>query len=62
MGIDSQLKALQEQLSQLDRHENELLHKKKVLSELKVKKRQLEQKIRTKQDRYAYCTHTTNCT
>uniref|UniRef100_A0A8C9TFA4 Structural maintenance of chromosomes protein 5 n=1 Tax=Scleropages formosus TaxID=113540 RepID=A0A8C9TFA4_SCLFO len=41
---------LQEQQSQLDRRDNELLRRKKMLSEMKGKKRQLEQKISAKQD------------
>ena len=49
--IDERMKALQKQASTLDRSENELLAEKKKLSELKGKKRQLEQKISTKEDR-----------
>lgn len=49
--IDERMKALQKQASTLDRRENELLSEKKKLSELKGKKRQLEQKISTKEDR-----------
>ncbi|CAL1606066.1 unnamed protein product [Knipowitschia caucasica] len=48
--IDEQQKALQKEAAALDRHDNELLAKKKELSELKGKKRQLEQKISTKLD------------
>lgn len=46
------MKALQAESTALDRRDNELLVEKKRLSELKGKKRQLEQKISTKQDRY----------
>lgn len=46
------MKALQVESAALDRRDNELLLEKKRLSELKGKKRQLEQKISTKQDRY----------
>ncbi|XP_018602526.1 structural maintenance of chromosomes protein 5 [Scleropages formosus] len=49
-AIDAQIKTLQEQQSQLDRRDNELLRRKKMLSEMKGKKRQLEQKISAKQD------------
>lgn len=49
--IDERLKALQKEIVGLDRRDNELLAEKKQLSELKGKKRQLEQKISTKQDR-----------
>lgn len=49
--IDERMEALQKELTALDRRDNELLAEKKRLSELKVKKRQLEQKISTKQDR-----------
>uniref|UniRef100_A0A673CPA9 Structural maintenance of chromosomes protein 5 n=1 Tax=Sphaeramia orbicularis TaxID=375764 RepID=A0A673CPA9_9TELE len=48
--IDNRIKALQKEASALDRRDNELLAEKKRLSELKGKKRQLEQKISTKQD------------
>uniref|UniRef100_A0A3Q3MHI9 Structural maintenance of chromosomes protein 5 n=1 Tax=Labrus bergylta TaxID=56723 RepID=A0A3Q3MHI9_9LABR len=48
--IDERLKALQKEAASLDRRDNELLAEKKKLSELKGKKRQLEQKISTKQD------------
>lgn len=51
--IDERLKALQRETAALDRRDNELLAEKKKLSELKGKKRQLEQKISTKQDRSA---------
>ncbi|KAM3617031.1 uncharacterized protein V6R79_001296 [Siganus canaliculatus] len=49
-AIDERLKALQKEITALDRRENELLAEKKKLLELKGKKRQLEQKIGTKQD------------
>ena len=49
--IDERMKALQKEAAALDRRDNELLAEKKHLSELKGKKRQLEQKITTKQDR-----------
>lgn len=45
------MKALEKEAAALDRKENELLSEKKRLSELKGKRRQLEQKISTKQDR-----------
>ncbi|XP_041860564.1 structural maintenance of chromosomes protein 5 [Melanotaenia boesemani] len=48
--ISERMKALQKDGASLDRSENELLAEKKKLSELKGKKRQLEQKISTKQD------------
>ncbi|CAJ1085313.1 structural maintenance of chromosomes protein 5 [Xyrichtys novacula] len=48
--IDERMKALQRDAAALDRQDNELLTEKKQLSELKGKKRQLEQKISTKQD------------
>uniref|UniRef100_A0A7N8XCS4 Structural maintenance of chromosomes protein 5 n=1 Tax=Mastacembelus armatus TaxID=205130 RepID=A0A7N8XCS4_9TELE len=48
--IDEQMKALQKEAAVLDRRDNELLAEKKHLCELKGKKRQLEQKISTKQD------------
>ncbi|XP_051807111.1 structural maintenance of chromosomes protein 5 [Acanthochromis polyacanthus] len=48
--IDERMKALQKETAALDRRDNELLAEKKQLSELKGKKRQLEQKISTKQD------------
>uniref|UniRef100_A0A668AGF4 Structural maintenance of chromosomes protein 5 n=1 Tax=Myripristis murdjan TaxID=586833 RepID=A0A668AGF4_9TELE len=50
--IDQQMKALQQRTVQLDRRENDLRKEKKHLSELRGKKRQLEQKISTKQDRW----------
>jgi len=50
--IDERMAAIREQQTKLDRRDNELRAKKKKLSELKGKKRQLEQKISTKQDRY----------
>uniref|UniRef100_A0A3B4FA63 Structural maintenance of chromosomes protein 5 n=1 Tax=Pundamilia nyererei TaxID=303518 RepID=A0A3B4FA63_9CICH len=49
-NIDERMKALQKEAVALDRRDNELLAEKKGLSELKGKKRQLEQKISTKQD------------
>lgn len=51
--IDERLKALQKDTAALDRRDNELLAEKKHLSEIKGRKRQLEQKINTKQDRSA---------
>ncbi|XP_012726060.2 structural maintenance of chromosomes protein 5 [Fundulus heteroclitus] len=48
--IGEKMKALQKEAAALDHKENELLAEKKRLSELKGKKRQLEQKISTKQD------------
>uniref|UniRef100_A0A8C4GZU3 Structural maintenance of chromosomes protein 5 n=1 Tax=Dicentrarchus labrax TaxID=13489 RepID=A0A8C4GZU3_DICLA len=54
--IDERMKALQKEATALDRRDNELLAEKKQLSELKGKKRQLEQKISTKQDRWVYPT------
>ncbi|KAG7220725.1 hypothetical protein INR49_017839, partial [Caranx melampygus] len=48
--IDERMKALQTESAALIRRDNELLAEKKRLSELKGKKRQLEQKISTKQD------------
>uniref|UniRef100_UPI0037E93740 structural maintenance of chromosomes protein 5 n=1 Tax=Semicossyphus pulcher TaxID=241346 RepID=UPI0037E93740 len=48
--IDERMKALQKEAVALDRRDNELLAEKKQLFELKGKKRQLEQKISTKQD------------
>uniref|UniRef100_A0A8C7ZGI5 Structural maintenance of chromosomes protein 5 n=1 Tax=Oryzias sinensis TaxID=183150 RepID=A0A8C7ZGI5_9TELE len=50
MQTDDRLKALQKEAAMRDRRDNELLAEKKRLSELKGKKRQLEQKISTKQD------------
>lgn len=50
--IDERMTAIREQLTVLCRRDNELRSKKKQLSELKGKKRNLEQKISTKQDRY----------
>uniref|UniRef100_A0A671YKD5 Structural maintenance of chromosomes protein 5 n=1 Tax=Sparus aurata TaxID=8175 RepID=A0A671YKD5_SPAAU len=49
--IDERMEALQKEIVALDRRDNELLAQKKKLSEQKGKKRQLEQKISTKQDR-----------
>lgn len=51
--MDERLKALQRDTAALDRRDNELLAEKKHLCELKGKRRQLEQKISTKQDRSA---------
>uniref|UniRef100_A0AAQ4QR56 Structural maintenance of chromosomes protein 5 n=1 Tax=Gasterosteus aculeatus aculeatus TaxID=481459 RepID=A0AAQ4QR56_GASAC len=48
--IDERIKALQAEAATLDRRDNELLAEKKHLCEVKGKKRQLEQKISTKQD------------
>ncbi|XP_059189249.1 structural maintenance of chromosomes protein 5 [Centropristis striata] len=48
--IEERTKALQAEGAALDRRDNELLGEKKQLSEVKGKKRQLEQKISTKQD------------
>ncbi|KAK5863491.1 hypothetical protein PBY51_000519 [Eleginops maclovinus] len=48
--IDERLTTLQLEAATLDRRDNELLAEKKRLSEVKGKKRQLEQKISTKQD------------
>ncbi|KAK3522196.1 hypothetical protein QTP70_027690, partial [Hemibagrus guttatus] len=49
-SADARMNANQEQQVRLDRRDNELRAEKKHLSELKGKKRQLEQKISTKQD------------
>ncbi|XP_077438004.1 structural maintenance of chromosomes protein 5 [Vanacampus margaritifer] len=49
--IDEQLNAVQKEATALDRRDNELMTERKSLLELKTKKRQLEQKISTKQDR-----------
>ncbi|MCJ8750400.1 hypothetical protein PDJAM_G00264230, partial [Pangasius djambal] len=49
-SVDARTKANQEQQVRLDRRDNELRAEKKRLSELKGKKRQLEQKISTKQE------------
>lgn len=49
--LDERFKALQKETAMLERRDNELLLEKKNLCELKGKKRQLEQKISTKQDR-----------
>ncbi|XP_037314140.2 structural maintenance of chromosomes protein 5-like [Pungitius pungitius] len=48
--IDERIKALQAEAASLDRRDNELLAEKKHLCIVKGKKRQLEQKISTKQD------------
>lgn len=47
---DERMMALQKEAAALDRRDNERLAEKKHLSELKGKRRQLEQKISTKQD------------
>ncbi|XP_041801701.1 structural maintenance of chromosomes protein 5 [Chelmon rostratus] len=47
---DERMKALEKEIAALDCRDNELLAEKKQLSELKSKKRQLEQKIITKED------------
>uniref|UniRef100_A0A4W5R2M1 Structural maintenance of chromosomes protein 5 n=1 Tax=Hucho hucho TaxID=62062 RepID=A0A4W5R2M1_9TELE len=57
-AIDVQMSAMQERTAKLDRRDNELRAQKKGLSEMKGKKRQLEQKISTKQDRWVVRTHT----
>uniref|UniRef100_A0A673Y3R5 Structural maintenance of chromosomes protein 5 n=1 Tax=Salmo trutta TaxID=8032 RepID=A0A673Y3R5_SALTR len=49
-AIDVQMSAMQERAAKLDHCDNELRAQKKGLSEMKGKKRQLEQKISTKQD------------
>ncbi|XP_054626481.1 structural maintenance of chromosomes protein 5 isoform X1 [Dunckerocampus dactyliophorus] len=49
--IDERLNAMQKEVSLLDRRDNELLSEKKNLLDLNGKKRQLQQKISTKQDR-----------
>uniref|UniRef100_A0A8C7D9J4 Structural maintenance of chromosomes protein 5 n=1 Tax=Oncorhynchus kisutch TaxID=8019 RepID=A0A8C7D9J4_ONCKI len=49
-AIDVQMSAMQERTAKLDHCDNELRAQKKGLSEMKGKKRQLEQKISTKQD------------
>ncbi|CDQ64147.1 unnamed protein product [Oncorhynchus mykiss] len=49
-AIDVQMSAIQERTAKLDHCDNELRAQKKGLSEMKGKKRQLEQKISTKQD------------
>ncbi|TRZ03163.1 hypothetical protein DNTS_027825, partial [Danionella cerebrum] len=51
-SIDQRMAAIHEHQAQLERRDNELRAKKKQLSDLKSKKRQLEQKISTKQDRH----------
>ncbi|XP_006627036.2 structural maintenance of chromosomes protein 5 [Lepisosteus oculatus] len=48
--LELQMRAFAEQQTQLDRRDNDLRNQKKELSELKGKKRQLEQKISTKLD------------
>ncbi|XP_061118782.1 structural maintenance of chromosomes protein 5 [Conger conger] len=48
--MDTRLKDLQDRLSQLERRDNELRAQKKLLLDQKSQKRQLEQKISTKQD------------
>ncbi|KAI4882717.1 hypothetical protein NFI96_028525 [Prochilodus magdalenae] len=49
-NVDARMRAVEEQQVKLERRDNELRTEKKHLSELKGKKRQLEQKISTKQD------------
>ncbi|XP_067114243.1 structural maintenance of chromosomes protein 5 [Osmerus mordax] len=49
-AIDAQMSAMQQRADALDRRDNELRVQKKELTDLKGKKRQLEQKISTKQD------------
>ncbi|KAM9455805.1 structural maintenance of chromosomes protein 5 [Clarias gariepinus] len=49
-NVDTRMKNNQEQQVRLDRRDNDLRAEKKRLSELKGKKRQLEQKISTKQE------------
>uniref|UniRef100_A0AAQ5XQH7 Structural maintenance of chromosomes protein 5 n=1 Tax=Amphiprion ocellaris TaxID=80972 RepID=A0AAQ5XQH7_AMPOC len=53
--IDERMKALQKETAALDRRDNELLAEKKQLSELKGKKRQLEQKIKILILVYGFC-------
>ncbi|XP_068603911.1 structural maintenance of chromosomes protein 5-like [Brachionichthys hirsutus] len=48
--IDERVKALQKEMGVLGKRDNELLVEKKQLAELKGKKRQLEQRIGTKQE------------
>ncbi|TNN63960.1 Structural maintenance of chromosomes protein 5 [Liparis tanakae] len=55
--IDERIKVLQAEAATLDRRDNELLAEKKHLSEVKGKKRQLEQKISTKQDSLGQMEH-----
>ncbi|XP_061540928.1 structural maintenance of chromosomes protein 5 isoform X1 [Phycodurus eques] len=55
--IDERLNMMQKEATGLDRRDNELLSEKKNLLELKGKKRQLEQKISTKQDRLRQLEH-----
>ncbi|XP_034445618.1 structural maintenance of chromosomes protein 5 [Hippoglossus hippoglossus] len=55
--IEERIKALQKEVTVLDRRDNELLAEKKHLSEVKGKKRQLEQKISTKQDSLRHMEH-----
>lgn len=57
-AVDVQMSAMQERTAKLDHCDNELRAQKKGLSEMKGKKRQLEQKISTKQDRWVAHTHT----
>lgn len=52
--IDEQQRALEKDVAALNLRDNELLAEKKRLCELKGKKRQLEQKISTKQDRSVF--------
>uniref|UniRef100_A0A665U8N7 Structural maintenance of chromosomes protein 5 n=1 Tax=Echeneis naucrates TaxID=173247 RepID=A0A665U8N7_ECHNA len=58
---DERLKALQSDAAALDRRDNELLAEKKHLSEVKGKKRQLEQKISTKQDSVFHSVFSCGC-
>ena len=51
-ALDERLREVQLNISTLERRDNELREEKKRLLEQKGKKRQLEQKIATKQDRY----------
>uniref|UniRef100_A0A673Y4C3 Structural maintenance of chromosomes protein 5 n=1 Tax=Salmo trutta TaxID=8032 RepID=A0A673Y4C3_SALTR len=55
---ETPMSAMQERAAKLDHCDNELRAQKKGLSEMKGKKRQLEQKISTKQDRWVAHTHT----
>ncbi|XP_061696300.1 structural maintenance of chromosomes protein 5 isoform X2 [Syngnathoides biaculeatus] len=55
--IDERLNIIQNEATALDRRDNELLSEKKNLLESKGKKRQLEQKISTKQDRLKQLEH-----
>ncbi|XP_053281365.1 structural maintenance of chromosomes protein 5 [Pleuronectes platessa] len=55
--IEERIKGLQKEVTVLERRDNELLAEKKHLSEVKGKKRQLEQKISTKQDSLRHMEH-----